>query len=470
MARAFARRKSDTAFAKLAVIALLGAGAAGALTLHARITAPAPAHAERAVRVLTDPLARTRVAIDARSSRAEPSRGATSADRRALLDAATRGDRAIVETLHAKGVALDGTLENAAASGDATLVRWLLEHGVSATEGEALSVPPLLLADDHQEVVDLLLARGAREVALERAVAAGAPNAVRRALAKGASTKAAPEAEPLLVTAVRSATGAKRRAVLEALAAARAPLDAEDAHGESALSVLSTEALHAVPEGPSVEKPRAQDLVALLVARGAKVSGGVLAAVVRGAEPQRAPLLEVLLGGRLAHDATLAAVSAATEAGDAAAVKKLAAKGVSWASLDKGTTTPLERAIVDGDPSVVRALLDASAPTGRIGGSSNPALVTAVTAASGESDAAIEIVRVLLDRGASPNVKGLEGRTPLFAAAQQGSERLVTMLVAKGARVDDEVDGMTPREAAELAGHDGVVKLLRARGARATLK
>lgn len=455
---------ADSTVAKLGAIVLLGGAAAGALGLHARLTARDPVHADRGQRILTDPLAKTRVAIDALSPGTEPKKGATGADRRALLDAASRGDRATVETLHAKGVALDGTLENAASSGDVTLVRWLLDHGVAATDGESLSAPPLLLADDHQEIVDLLLARGAHEVALERAVAAGAPNAVRRTLAKGASTKVAPDAEPLLVTAARSTTGAKRRAVVDALALARAPLDAKDEHGASALAVLATEALHAVPEGPSVEKARAQDLVALLVTRGAKVSGEVLAGVVEGAEPQRGALLDILLGGALEKDATLVAVAAAR---DAAVITKLAAKGVSWASLDKNATSPLERAIVDGDTAVVRALLDASAPAGRTGGSSNPALLTAVTAASGESDASLEIVRLLLDRGASPNAKGLEGRTPLFAAAQQGSERLVTMLVAKGARIDDEVDGMTPREAADLAGHDGVVKLLKARGARA---
>ena len=73
---------------------------------------------------------------------------------------------------------------------------------------------------------------------------------------------------------------------------------------------------------------------------------------------------------------------------------------------------------------------------------------------------------MLLDHGASANKRGRDGRTALFAAAQQGSESLVALLVSKGARVDDAVDGMTAIEAADARGHDGVVKLLKARGAK----
>jgi ankyrin repeat protein len=89
-----------------------------------------------------------------------------------------------------------------------------------------------------------------------------------------------------------------------------------------------------------------------------------------------------------------------------------------------------------------------------------------VAAAAGESEEAVRVVRVLLEHGASANKRGKDGRTALFAAAQQGTEALVTLLVSKGARVEDAVDGMTPLEAADARGHEGVVKLLKARGAK----
>jgi len=76
------------------------------------------------------------------------------------------------------------------------------------------------------------------------------------------------------------------------------------------------------------------------------------------------------------------------------------------------------------------------------------------------------VVRVLLEHGASPTKRGRDGRTALFAAAQQGSETLVALLVSKGARVDDAVDGMTPYETADSRGYDAVTKVLKARGAK----
>ncbi len=66
----------------------------------------------------------------------------------------------------------------------------------------------------------------------------------------------------------------------------------------------------------------------------------------------------------------------------------------------------------------------------------------------------------------SPNKRGKDGRTALFAAARQGSESLVALLVSKGARVDDAVFGMTPDEAADGRGYEAVMKILKGRGAK----
>ena len=459
-------RSRDGFLAKVLVVALLGGAAFGIQALRARLTAGPPAHAERAARVLVDPLAKVRVGLDARPSPASPPDAARGPrDRAALLEAAARGDTARVESLHQGGVALEGALEAAAPSGNVALVRWLLDHGVSGKEGAGLPVPPLLLADESAELVALLLAHGAEEVPLDKAVAAGAPNAVKRVLAKGASARSvAKDAEPLLVLAMRSAEGERRRAVVLALLSGGAPPEARAENHETALDVVLGQALEDRSEDGKAGED-AWSMATLLLARGAKTSGAALARVAR--EPRREAWLRALLAAPLAPDATVIAVTAAAIEGDAARVEKLAARGVAWNLASTETTSlPLERAIVDERIDVVRALLAAGAPMDDRRVTGNPALITAVTAAAGGSDVSRDIVRLLLDRGANPNARGLEGSTALFAAAQQGSAGLVTLLVSRGARVDDAVSGMTPREAADLAGHDDVVKLLVARGAR----
>ena len=42
----------------------------------------------------------------------------------------------------------------------------------------------------------------------------------------------------------------------------------------------------------------------------------------------------------------------------------------------------------------------------------------------------------------------------------------MSLLIAKGARVDDAVDGMSPYEIADSRGYDAVTKVLKARGAK----
>ena len=159
-----------------------------------------------------------------------------------------------------------------------------------------------------------------------------------------------------------------------------------------------------------------------LVAKGAKVDGDALVTAMSAEEEKRAALLDVLLAGTVDRSATLRAVSYAADTHDAASIKKIAAKGVAWTALDPHATPPLMNAIVGSDVAMVKALLDAGAPTDRMGEDGDTALLTAVAAAAGDSDEAVRVVRVLLEHGANPNKRGRDGRTALFAAAQQGSE------------------------------------------------
>ncbi|MDP1682648.1 MAG: ankyrin repeat domain-containing protein [Burkholderiales bacterium] len=70
---------------------------------------------------------------------------------------------------------------------------------------------------------------------------------------------------------------------------------------------------------------------------------------------------------------------------------------------------------------------------------------------------AVEMVRVLLDAGAAPDVKG-GGFTPLAAAALNGHTQVVTLLLKAGAMVDMKSDnGCTPLMNAVLMNHARVV-------------
>ena len=461
----------DSAGAKIAVVLGIGAVAVGLGMLRARIAGPPPGRAQ--VVATAQPLSTAPKASDERpaipadkpaATEARPT-GPTQADRIALLEACTEGDKAKVEALVLKGVNLDGTLGNAAKSGNATLVAWLIDHGVDAKEDQDLSVPPILVADEHDAVVTTLLAKGAHEPTLAKAVAVGAPKAVARLLGKGASaTSKTPEGEPVLLVALHHTAGAKRRVIVDALLKSGADVNAKS-DDDTPLSVaLAAVAAHA--DGEEKAGDRAVDIVGKLIAKGAKVDGDALVTAMGIDDDRRAALLDVLLAGKVEPNATLRAVTFATDNHDVASLKKVAAKGVAWSALDARATPPLANAISGSDVAMVTALLDAGAPIDRMGEYGDTGLLAGVAAAAGESEEAVRVVRVLLEHGANPNKRGRDGRTALFAAAQQGTESLVTLLVSKGAHVEDAVDGMTPLEAADARGHEAVVKLLKARGAK----
>jgi ankyrin repeat protein len=465
----------DSAGAKIAVVVGIGAVLFGVAALRARIAGPSSTPTRDRVPVASAESRESRTEkpdVSATPSAVTPASdekpaaqpGPTQADRIALLEACADGDQARVEALVKKGVNLDGTLGSAAKSGNAALVSWLIAHGVSAKEDEDLSVPPILMADAHDAVVVMLLSKGAHEPTLAKAVAVGAPKAVARLLGKGASaTSKTTEGEPVLMTAIRDTAGEKRRLVVDALLKAGADVNVK--YDDDTPLAL---ALGSATRGEDQEKAgdRAIDLVSKLIAKGAKVDGDALVTAMSVDEEKRPALLDALLAGTMASGATLRAVSYAADTHDAASLKKVAAKGVAWTSLDPHATPPLMNAIVGSDVAMVKALLDAGAPTERMGEEGDTALLTAVAAAAGDSEDSVRVVRVLLEHGASPNKRGRDGRTALFAAAQQGSESLVALLASKGARIDDAVDGMTPIEAADARGHEGVVKLLKGRGAK----
>jgi ankyrin len=77
-----------------------------------------------------------------------------------------------------------------------------------------------------------------------------------------------------------------------------------------------------------------------------------------------------------------------------------------------------------------------------------------------------DIVPILLDHGADPNVADSSGFTPLLLASGSGSAQTVALLLGHGARIDTaSKDGDTPLIEAAQYGRKDVVKLLLDRGA-----
>jgi uncharacterized protein len=75
----------------------------------------------------------------------------------------------------------------------------------------------------------------------------------------------------------------------------------------------------------------------------------------------------------------------------------------------------------------------------------------------------LEITRLLIEAGASPNVRDRDGYTPLHAAAQNGNVEIVRTLVFGGADIETaSLKNEKPLDMALKNGHDEVVNLLRA--------
>lgn len=78
----------------------------------------------------------------------------------------------------------------------------------------------------------------------------------------------------------------------------------------------------------------------------------------------------------------------------------------------------------------------------------------------------LEVVRLLIERGADKGVAGNDGRTPLYSACYHGHLEVVRLLLEYGADTDaTDENGDTPLYYACFEGRLGVIKLLLQRGA-----
>jgi ankyrin repeat protein len=119
---------------------------------------------------------------------------------------------------------------------------------------------------------------------------------------------------------------------------------------------------------------------------------------------------------------------------------------------------PLGLAAYFGHPTIVEFLLKNGADVKLA--ARNAQKVTALHA--GASRGGAEIVKLLLEAGADPNVKQERGFVPLHSAAANGNAAVVELLLKHGAHPDAKAeDGKTPADMATEGGHKDLAEKLR---------
>jgi hypothetical protein len=376
----------SSALAKIGVVILAGGAVIGVLQLRHK-DPPKPA-TPTATTVTT-----AQVDAPQTAKPIEPARPTVNPNDPAFVDAAVAGDLAKVKALHAKGVSLEGTLAVASRSGNLELVTWLLDNGVDVHENEGSSMPPLIEADAHPDVVKLLLARGALEPSLADAVQASATATVTRLIAKGADPTARTNGSTPLIDAIGLAAGddapAKHLATLKAL-----------------------------------------------LGKGAHVDADTLATAVDVPAKRREPILALVLAAPLEKGATASAIDHVASQGDTAMIRHLATKGVAWSEITKdGGSPPIVSAAYRLDLDVVKALLDAGEPADQADENGKTAIVAAMQPTINTGEERIEdMVKLLLAHGASPNRGAGPGMKPLDVAEDAAYADVAKLLVAHGAK------------------------------------
>lgn len=191
---------------------------------------------------------------------------------------------------------------------------------------------------------------------------------------------------------------------------------------------------------------------ALVDARDENGLSPILAALYRGRNEIAAAILQ--RGPRLT-------LFEAAAAGDASRVREIVGRDRAEANaLSPDGYSALGLAAFFKRRDVVRYLLEAGAdprPASRAGGFTP--LHSAVATDAGAAD--IEIVRMLLGRGAQPNAKSQSGSTPLHTAAFTGDRATLDLLLRHGADAAiKNKDGKIAADVARERGHQEIADLL----------
>jgi uncharacterized protein len=341
-------------------------------------------------------------------------------------------------------------------SGDVSAVRALVESGadVNAVEGDGATALHWAAYEDDEALVETLLAAGAKADAandlgvtpLHLASANGSPAIVLRLLARNADPNAASEAG---VTPLMEAARAGSLDVVRALLARGVEVNArESARGQTALMWAAAR--------------RHPDVVHLLLEHGADVHArtGVRPLVVMLDRGPRRTVKTSMQDARQIETGGSTALLFAAQSGDARSARRLLEAGADVNDTAADGRSALVLAAFSGHSETARALVEAGADVHADG-----AGYTALHAATLRGDVAT--VRALLARGADPDTRLSRGRpvrrfgsqwalttpmtggTSLLVAATYLEVEILRALVEAGATPDVAVaDGTTPLLAA----------------------
>jgi len=322
-----------------------------------------------------------------------------------------------------------GLLREAAAAGNATLVRVMLEAGVS----------PFL--STHRS-----------STALHRATEAGHAEVVRCLLRHGAHPQT-PIFEDF--TALELAVANKHRNV-------RRILDIHEGTSESYLDAPDEaavpDAVASAAAGADTAAPSIEDLAPGAEALAAKQVTPLMLSCRHGDEAAVEALLEANapIDAQSANGCT--ALSFAAEAGNAGAVAVMLRHGANVNAKSAKAVSPLMLACRYGEDSIVGLLLEAKA---EVNAGVEEGLQTALHTAAGNGYA--DIMRMLIEGGAivdAPRVS--TGHTPLLLAANAGFEEATQVLIEAKANVEAETKKRksTPLVLAARANHPGALRQL----------
>lgn len=371
----------------------------------------------------------------------------------AVRAAAAKGDIAGMRRAWRRGMDLDSALPDALRSGKLDAVRWLAARGMKLKDNPNPSFGTLVAADPYPDIVVWLHEQGVEESLLQGAAGAHAPNAVRRILAKDPHPPLLDVSLYYAVTQhdysiLTEPTDAKTDVVKQLLAAG-----ANANESSFGTSVLAG-AIQNCTEDCAV-------LVHELLDHGARVTGDAVGAAL-SLEDGRQAMLDLLLASPIDKGVAAGALETASSV-KLEDVPRILANGVEWNFHDgeNDGAHPVVAAARRGDRDLLRLLLDAHAPVDTHYKDGTSALAEAV---DGNDVDHARVVELLVERGANPNRRFPDGRTPLFAAAEAGQLRVVSFLLARGARVNDLVLEDTALDIAEQSGNTPAARVIAAHG------
>ena len=412
-------------------------------------------------------------------------------------------------------------LHRAALKDDKRAVQALLDQNVSVDVRDQYQVTALMIAAErgHTATVDLLLKAGADvnakerfgDTALLKAAAAGQTTSADKLLHQGARIN---QADHQGNTALMLAVRANHKTTVGMLLKQRAAVNGTNRKGDTALDIAERNGYSALAKrlrlagARRAEKPvanarnggqrvqqaaqaRGKGDVPLIVEaawRGQRKAVQVLLSQGTDLETRDAegftPLARAAWNGHEAVVQDLIAGGANVDTGSQTGVTPLllAAKyghervvhqlliaGAKDSADDNGVTA-LACAIQQGHSAIVRLLLDRGGDIATVSsGAGNPLI-----AATRNGD--LTTVKVLLEHTICLGCSDANGRTPLWYAADQGSNQLVKLLITSpqdraGTLVRQaDKDNYTALHRAALNGNEGVINLLLKHGADVNAK